>query len=90
MTMAVIAIALALPLLLDVLLQNMRARHRRLEPGVRYLGLPRQEGRPPAGRGVGQTAAARDADVAAVRVITAGEALAEFRDASGSAARSMH
>ena len=82
MTMAVIAVALALPLLLNVLLQNSHTATANWNQvfdisvyldkkpgGTRAQGLARQlRGR---------------TDVAAVRVITADEALAQFRSTSG-------
>src|ERR1700685_3633982 len=82
MTMAVIGIALALPLLLNVLLQNSRTATANWNQvfdisvyldkkpgGTRAQALAKQlRSRP---------------DVAAVRVITAEEALVQFRAASG-------
>jgi cell division transport system permease protein len=82
MTMAVIAIALALPLLLNVFLQNTRTATAnwnqvfdisvyldKKAPGTRVQALAKQ--------------LRSRADVAAVRVITADEALLQFRRASG-------
>jgi cell division transport system permease protein len=82
MTMAVIAIALALPLFLDVFLQNTRSATANWNqvfdisvyldkeaPGTRAQSLAKQ--------------LRSRADVAAVRVITADEALVQFRNASG-------
>lgn len=82
MTMAVIALALALPLFLNVLLQNTRAAtvdwNQAFELSV-YLskkaGVERAETLAKALR-------ARS-DVARVRVITAEQALSEFRESSG-------
>jgi cell division transport system permease protein len=82
MTMAVIAIALALPLFLNVFLQNARSATANWNqvfdisvyldkeaPGTRVQSLAKQ--------------LRSRADVAAVRVITADEALVQFRNASG-------
>jgi cell division transport system permease protein len=81
MTMAVIGVALALPLLLNVLLQNSRnatanwnqafdiSVYLDKKPGGRALALAKQLRVRP--------------DVAAVRVITADEALVQFRGTSG-------
>jgi cell division transport system permease protein len=82
MTMAVIAVALALPLLLNVFLQNTRAATanwnqvfdisvylNKKAAGTRVQALAKQ--------------LRSRADVAAVRVITADEALLQFRSASG-------
>lgn len=82
MTMAVIAIALALPLLLDVLLQNTRAVTANWNQAFDIsVYLDKKAARPRA-EALAKQLRARP-DVAAVRVITAGEALAQFRDASG-------
>lgn len=82
MTMAVIALALALPLFLNVLLQNARAAtanwNQAFELSV-YLdkkaGVDRAEA-------LARQLRARP-DVARVRVITAAQALTEFRESSG-------
>jgi cell division transport system permease protein len=82
MTMAVIAIALALPLCLHVFLQNARAAtgnwNQAFDVSV-YLGAHADGARAQA---IAKQLRGRD-DVAAVRVITADEALAEFRNYSG-------
>jgi cell division transport system permease protein len=82
MTVAVIAVALALPLFLNVLLQNARTAtanwNQAFDLSV-YLDKK-------AGNERTQALAKRlrtRADVAAVRVITAEQALKDFRDASG-------
>ena len=83
MTMGVIAVALALPLFLSLLLQNARTRHRKLERGLRLVGVSGQEG---AGSARAQALAKQlrlRGDVAAVRIISAEQALAEFRSDSG-------
>ncbi len=82
MTVAVIAVALALPLFLDVLLQNTRAVtanwNQAFELSV-YLGKKASAERATA---LAKQLKAR-ADVAEVRVITADQALADFRETSG-------
>jgi cell division transport system permease protein len=82
MTVAVIAVALALPLFLYVLLQNARAVtadwNQAFQLSV-YL-TPKADGN--RADALARQLRAR-ADVAAVRVITAEQALAEFRAASG-------
>jgi cell division transport system permease protein len=81
-TMAVIGVALALPLLLDVFLQNSDAAtanwNQAFDISV-YLDKKAASSRAPA---LAKQLRARP-DVAAVRIITAEEALAEFRAASG-------
>jgi len=82
MTVGVIAVALALPLFLDVLLQNTRAAtvnwNQTFDLSV-YLN--RKAGGERA-QGLAKQLRTRQ-DVAAVRVITAEQALADFRAASG-------
>ena len=82
MTMAVIAVALALPLFLNVFLQNTRsatANWNQVFDISVYLDKKAAATRAPA-----LAAQLRKRpDVAAVRVVTADEALAEFRTASG-------
>jgi cell division transport system permease protein len=82
MTMAVIAIALALPLLLSVFLSNVKTAtahwNQALDISV-YMDKRAGAARTQA---VAQQLRSR-ADVLAVRVITADEALAEFRRVSG-------
>jgi cell division transport system permease protein len=82
MTLSVIAIALALPLFLDVLLLNLRAAtanwNQTIDMSV-YM-----DKKAPAARTEAVAKQLRSrADVAAVRVITAEAALKEFREASG-------
>ena len=81
-TMAVIGVALALPLLLDVFLQNSDAAtanwNQAFDISV-YLDKKAASSRAPA---LAKQLRARP-DVAAVRIITAEEALAQFRAASG-------
>jgi cell division transport system permease protein len=92
MTMAVIGIALALPLLLDVFLQNARVAAGSLNAAFDlsvYLDKKASADRAaggPADAGRAQSLAKQlrlRGDVAAVRVITADEALASFRSGSG-------
>jgi cell division transport system permease protein len=82
MTMAVVAVALALPLLLNVFLQNTRTAtadwNQAFDLSV-YLDKKAGSARTQA---VARQLRARG-DVAAVRVIGADEALAQFREASG-------
>jgi cell division transport system permease protein len=82
MTMAVIAVALALPLLLNLFLQNARAAtgnwNEAFDISV-YIDRQASESRLQA---IAKQLRARD-DVAAVRTITADQALAEFREYSG-------
>jgi len=82
MTMGVIAIALTLPLCLELLLQNAKAVtanwNEAFELSV-YLDRPAGTSRAEA---IARELQARG-DVAAVRLITAAQALAEFRDSSG-------
>ncbi len=82
MTMAVIALALALPLFLSVLLQNVRTAtanwNQTFDISV-YLDKKAPVSRT---QGLAKQLRAR-ADVAAVRIITADEALLQFRNVSG-------
>jgi len=82
MTMAVIAIALALPLSLDLILQNAlgatSAWHDAFELSV-YLERSASSARAEA---IAKELQQRN-DVAAVRLVTAAQALAEFREYSG-------
>jgi cell division transport system permease protein len=82
MTMAVIGVALALPLLLNVLLQNSRtatANWNQVFDISVYL-----DKKPGSTRAQALAKQLRSRpDVAAVRVITADEALVQFRTASG-------
>jgi cell division transport system permease protein len=82
MTMAVIGIALALPLLLDVFLQNARTASGNLNAAFDlsvYLDKKADSGRAQA---LAKQLRLRG-DVAAVRVISADQALASFRGGSG-------
>ena len=82
MTMAVIAVALALPLFLNVLLQNTRAATAHWNQAFDLsVYLDKKAGSERA-QGLAKQLRARE-DVAAVRVITAEQALADFRAASG-------
>ena len=82
MTMGVIAVALALPLFLNLLLTNVRTatgnRNDAFDLSV-YLDKRASPGRAPS---IAKQLHQRS-DVAAVRVVTADQALAEFRDNSG-------
>jgi cell division transport system permease protein len=82
MTMAVIAVALALPLFLNVLLQNTQAAAANLNQAFELsVYLDKKAG----GERTAELAKQLRArgDVAAVRIITAEQALAEFRGGSG-------
>ncbi|HUX73544.1 MAG TPA: permease-like cell division protein FtsX [Steroidobacteraceae bacterium] len=82
MTMAVIAIAIALPLTLQVLLQNARAATSGWNEAFNltvYLAKTSSDVRT---QQIARQIEARD-DVGAVRIITAAEALAQFRQYSG-------
>ena len=82
MTMAVIAIALALPLFLDVLLQNARVATADWNQAFDLsVYLDKKAGSERA-QGLAKQLRARE-DVAAVRVITAEQAFKDFRTASG-------
>ncbi len=82
MTVAVIAVALALPLFLNVLLQNTRAATAHWNQTFDLsVYLDKKAGSERA-QGLAKQLRARE-DVAAVRVITAEQALADFRAASG-------
>src|ERR1700732_571942 len=82
MTMGVIAVALALPLFLNLLLTNVRTATGNWNHGFDlsvYMDKRAGAGRTAA---VAKQLRQRD-DVAAVRIITADQALAEFRNDSG-------
>ena len=82
MTMGVIAVALALPLFLDVLLQNTRAVTANWNQAFELsVYLDRKAGSERAEELAKQLRARTD--VAAVRVVTKEQALAQFREASG-------
>lgn len=82
MTMAVIAVALVLPLFLEVMLENARAATANLPQGFDvsvYLQKPTPSART---RALAEQLRARS-DVASVHVVTADVALDEFRRSSG-------
>jgi cell division transport system permease protein len=82
MTMAVIAVALALPLFLNVLLQNTRTASANWNQAFDLsIYLDKKAGSERT-QDLARQLRARG-DVAAVRVITAEQAFADFRDASG-------
>ena len=82
MTIGVIAVALALPLFLNVLLQNARSASARWNQAFELtVYLDRKAGSDRA-QVLAKQLRARG-DVAMVRVITADQALAEFRESSG-------
>ncbi len=82
MTMAVIAVALALPLFLEVLLQNARVATANWNQAFDLsVYLDKKAGSQRA-QGLAKQLRARE-DVAAVRVITADQAFKDFRAASG-------
>ena len=82
MTVAVIAVALALPLFLDVLLQNARAATANWNQSFELsVYLTKKAGGERADALAKQLRARTD--IAAVRIITADQALADFRDSSG-------
>lgn len=80
-TMSVIAVALALPLLLNVLLQSTRAVTANWNQAF-DISVYMDKGAGARVQALAKQLRSR-ADVAAVRIITADEALAQFRDASG-------
>jgi cell division transport system permease protein len=82
MTMAVIAVALALPLFLNVFLQNTRTATANWNQTFDISVYMDKKATAARTQGLAKQWRSR-ADVAAVRVITADEALAQFRGASG-------
>jgi cell division transport system permease protein len=82
MTMAVIAVALALPLFLSLLLQNARTATGNLNEAFDLSVYMDKRAAPARTQAVAKQLRLK-ADVAGVRVITAEEALAEFRKDSG-------
>ena len=82
MTVAVIAVALALPLLLNVLLQNTRMLSSHWNQAFDVSVYLTRKADADRAQALAKQLRARP-DVAAVRVITADQALAEFRDSSG-------
>lgn len=82
MTVAVIAVALALPLFFNVLLQNTRAATANWNQAFELSVYLTQKAGADRAEALAKQLRARP-DVAAVRVITADQALAEFRNSSG-------
>jgi cell division transport system permease protein len=82
MTMAVIAVALALPLVLTVFLQNTRTATADWNQGVDISVYMDKKAAPARTQALAKLLRLRP-DVAAVLVITADEALQQFRNASG-------
>jgi cell division transport system permease protein len=82
MTVAVIAIALALPLFFNVLLQNTRTATANWNQAFELSVYLTQKTGADRAQALARQLRTRS-DVAAVRVITADEALAEFRKSSG-------
>jgi len=82
MTMAVIAVALALPLLLNVFLQNSRAATANWNQVFDISAYLDKKAGGTRAQALAKQLRSRS-DVAAVRVIAADEALAQFRSASG-------
>ncbi len=82
LTMAVIAVALALPLFLNVFLQNARAATANWNQGFDISVYMDKKAAGTRAQALAQQLRQRS-DVAAVRVITADEALTQFRTASG-------
>jgi len=82
MTVAVIAVALALPLFFSVLLQNTRAATANWNQAFELSVYLTQKAGGDRAEALAKQLRARP-DVAAVRVITADQALAEFRNSSG-------
>jgi cell division transport system permease protein len=82
MTMAVVALALALPLFLNVLLQNTRSATAHWNQAFDLSVYLDTKAGTERAKALAKQLRART-DVAAVRVITADEALAQFRQVSG-------
>ena len=82
MTMAVVAVALALPLFLDVLLENGLSATTHWNQAFDLSVYLHKSASAERAQAIAKLLRARD-DVAAVRVIRADEAFAEFRAASG-------
>jgi cell division transport system permease protein len=82
MTMGVVAVALALPLLLSLFLSNMRTASGNWNDAFDLSVYMNKKAGPARAAAVAKQLRQRD-DVATVRVITADQALAEFRDDSG-------
>jgi cell division transport system permease protein len=82
LTMGVVAVALALPLFLDVALQNVRSATGNWNEAFDLSVYMDKRANPARVAAVAKQLRQRE-DVAAVRVITADQALKEFRDNSG-------
>lgn len=82
MTMAVVAVALALPLFLNVLLENTRAATAQWNQAFDLSVYLSKSVTPERAQAIARTLRARG-DVAQVRLVLPGEALATFRAASG-------
>jgi cell division transport system permease protein len=82
MTMGVVAVALALPLLLSLFLSNMRTATGNWSEAFDLSVYMKKNAGAPRAASVAKQLRQRD-DVATVRVITADQALAEFREDSG-------
>jgi len=82
MTMSVIAVALALPLFLDVLLQNTRVATANWNQAFDLSVYLNKKAGTERAQGLAKQLRTRE-DVAAVRVISADQALKDFRAASG-------
>jgi cell division transport system permease protein len=82
MTIAVIAVALALPLFFNVLLENARSATANWNQAFELSVYLNQQAGAERADGLAKQLRARP-DVAAVRVVTADQALAEFRTSSG-------
>jgi cell division transport system permease protein len=82
MTMGVIAIAIVLPVLLNVFLLNVRSATAGWNPGIDISVYLDQRVGAVRAQAIAKELGARS-DVAAVKVITAAEALLQFRQASG-------
>lgn len=82
MTVAVIAVALALPLFFNVLLQNTRTATANWNQAFELSVYLTQKAGADRAEALAKQLRARP-DVAAVRVVTADQALAEFRNSSG-------
>lgn len=82
MTMAVVAVALALPLFLNLLLQNVRTATGNWNDAFDLSVYMDKRASPARVQSLAKQLRLRD-DVAAVRVITAEQALTQFRDSSG-------
>jgi cell division transport system permease protein len=82
MTMGVIAVALALPLFLNLFLANVRTAAGNLNEAFDLSVYVDKKAGTPRAQSLAKQLRARG-DVAAVRIVTAEQALAEFRETSG-------